>query len=89
MTEAIKVTGRFTLSGNHVSGFDEPASAALVIGPDGAGRPPQSLYLRNTFEHCAVAVREMSAGLWQECVTEGNLFIDCGAAPDVTEPAVP
>ena len=81
VNEAIKIAGRFTLSGNYVSGFDEPGSAALVIGPDASGRLPRNLCLRNTFERCAIPVKEMGEGLWQECVTEGNLFIDCGVAP--------
>jgi hypothetical protein len=79
--EAVKVAGRFMLSGNRITGFDEPDSAALVISPDATGRVPRNLYLRNTFERCAVAVREARDGLWQDGVAVGNLFIDCGEAP--------
>jgi hypothetical protein len=79
--QAIRIAGRYTLSGNHVSGFDEAGSVGLAMVPDPTGRLPRNLYLRNTFERCAVAVKEAREGLWKECVTEGNLFIHCQSAP--------
>jgi hypothetical protein len=78
---AVKLAGRFTLSGNQISGFDEPDSAALFIGPDATGRLPRSVYLRNTFERCAVVVRETREGQWKESIADGNLFLNCQAAP--------
>ena len=81
VSEAVKVSGRFTLSGNRICGFDEQGSAALAIAADATGHAPRNLYLRKTFERCAVAVKEAREGLWKESVAEGNLFLDCGTAP--------
>lgn len=78
---AVRVAGQYSLSGNLFSGFDEAGSAALAIGPDAGARTPRCVYLRNRFERCAAVVREAQVGLWEKCLAEGNLFVDCGAVP--------
>ena len=80
--EAVSIGGRFNLAGNHVFGFDEPGCAALSLKPDPAGRVPRNLFRANTIERCAVGVKESRKGLWDAAVRQGNLFLDCGAAPE-------
>jgi hypothetical protein len=52
-----------------------------LFTPDPAGRVARNLIQRNTFERCIAVVREAREGLWQECVADGNLFVNCQAAP--------
>ena len=82
--EAVVVSGRFKLIGNHLVGFDEPGSVALVLHADPLGRVRPSVYTGNIFERCSRAVQESAKGLWQKSVTDGNTFIECGAAPKAT-----
>ena len=77
--QAVVVAGRFQFIGNHISGFDEKDSAALVLLPDRLGKPPQSLYRGNIIERCACAVDEAAKGLWEAAATDGNQFIQCGS----------
>lgn len=79
--DAIRVAGQYSLNDNLVSGFDEAGSAALSLTPDASGRTSGGVCRRNTFERCATVVREAPAGLWEKCLAEGNLFVDCGAVP--------
>ena len=78
---AIRVTGQFALLGNTISGFGEPAASALSIGPDPLGRVNRNRFLRNSFELCTNVVAEAREGLWKDCVTDGNLFVNCQTAP--------
>ena len=79
--QAIQVAGQFKLLGNTISGFDEAGSSALLLTPDPVGRVARNLIQRNTFERCAAVVKEAREGLWKECITDGNLFVNCQAAP--------
>ena len=79
--QAVSLRGRFTLSGNHVIGFDEPGSAALLLGPDAIGRVARNRIERNTFERCETVVKESRAGVWKESLADDNLFIDCKTSP--------
>jgi hypothetical protein len=70
--QAVDVQGRFTLIGNHISGFDEPGSAALGISPDRFGKPCRSLYRNNIFDGCSSVVTETQKGLWEAADRDGN-----------------
>ncbi len=61
---AVVVRGRFSLIGNHISGFDEKGAAAIALYADPFGRVRQNLYRDNVFERCTTAVLEDEAGLW-------------------------
>jgi hypothetical protein len=76
---AIEVRGRFTLTGNQVSGFDGPDAAGLSLFPDKLGNPPSNAYRQNVIERCTQAVREAVPGLWEAAIRQGNEIIGCGA----------
>jgi len=78
---AIEVHGAFKLIGNHIVGFDEPGSAALLLTPDPLGRAPASLYRDNIFERCAAVVKETRKGLWAASNVGENVFIHCSCTP--------
>jgi len=82
VAQAIVVSGRFQLLGNHVSGFDEKDSSALLLNPDRLGTACRSSYRGNVFERCAAVMKESREGLWQAAASDGNIFIDCGSPPD-------
>jgi hypothetical protein len=75
---AVEVRGRFALSGNQISGFDEPDAAALSLFPDKLGNPPTNAYRGNVIERCTQAVREAVPGLWEAAMREGNAILGCG-----------
>ena len=79
--QAMRVAGRFTLRQNHVVGFDEPDSAALLLVPDTGGQVTRRLIQHNTFERCTAVVGKAGEEAWNQCVTGGNLFIDCQEVP--------
>ncbi|MCD6359720.1 MAG: right-handed parallel beta-helix repeat-containing protein, partial [Armatimonadetes bacterium] len=79
---AVQVRGWFQLVGNHITGFDEEGSVALALYPDRAGRELPIVCVRNVFERCANVVSETEPGLWARSVATGNIFIDCGRAPE-------
>ena len=78
---AIAVGGRFKLIGNQITGFNEPGSAALLLGPDRFGQICPALIHANIIEDCTKAVKETPAGAWKASNTGGNVFIRCGEAP--------
>ena len=82
--QAVQVSGRFNLIGNHICGFDEKDSAALTLSPYPAGRTYRNLVLRNIFERCSTVVKEAGKGLWDGTMKSGNVFINCGDVPDST-----
>jgi len=79
--QAVAIRGRYNLIGNCITGFDEPGSAALHLGPDRLGQPLLNLYQGNLISHCAAGVAESAPGLWQAAAREGNVFTDCGDEP--------
>lgn len=81
--QAVAVSGRFNLIGNHISGFDEKDSAALMLNPDALGKTCPNLYRNNIFQRCSVVVKESREGLWKASTTDGNLFIDCDSPPEL------
>jgi hypothetical protein len=83
---AILVAGRFNLSGNQVTGFDEPESTALALQPDRFGNPLPNLYQGNLFERCANVMTESAQGLWQAATVAGNTFVGCASAPEQPKP---
>jgi hypothetical protein len=90
--QALAVAGDYKLMRNHLSGFDEPGSGALVLLPCGVGRPLRLAILDNLFENCAQPVVEQAAGLWAAATRRGNLFLGCSAVPEqaaaaTTDPA--
>lgn len=78
MKQAVVVSGRFKLIGNHVSGFDEEDSAALLLNPDRFGEACRSLYRGSIFQNCSQVVKESQPGTWKASHTDGNLFVECG-----------
>jgi hypothetical protein len=74
----VSVQGWYTLTGNQITGFDEPGCAALMLGPDRLGKPPPNIYRGNRVSRCAVGVAESLPGLWEAAVRAGNVFTDCG-----------
>jgi hypothetical protein len=79
--QAIEVRGRFNFIGNDIAGFDEKESGALALYADPLGMVAQNLYRRNIFERCANVVMESQKGLWHTDRACGNVFVDCGGAP--------
>jgi len=75
--EAVVVSGAFNLTGNTMSGFDEPDAAALVLSPNRFNQAPRNIYRENIFERCSCAVKQTRADLWQATQPVANLFIDC------------
>ena len=84
--QAVDVRGQFDLTGNHISGFDEPGAVALSLGPDNLGRAWPNLIRDNVFQRCTATVREARPGLWQTCVAQRNVFLD---SPEPPAPAPP
>jgi hypothetical protein len=80
--QAVVVSGRFNLIGNHISGFDEKDSAALVLNPDGLGRAQPNLYRDNIVQKCSRVLKESQPGIWKSSHTDGNLFVECGETPE-------
>jgi len=80
--QAVTVTGRFQLIGNQLTGFDEPGSAALVLGADRFGKMCPNVVRDNIFEDCSQAIKETLPGTWKASQTGGNLFIECGGTPE-------
>lgn len=78
---AILVSGRFSLIGNLISGFDEPESATLALRAGRLGTPPPNGYRDNIFEDCCNVLDSESLPLWQAARTSGNEFIGCANQP--------
>lgn len=78
----ISVGGQFKLIGNHVFGFDEPGSTALMLRDAGFRRCRSALFLHNIFESCSGLVQESAPGLWDAATKVGNLFINCTGEQD-------
>ena len=83
--EALVVRGTFQVLRNHIYGFDEAESVALMLGPDAIGRTCASSYEGNTVEQCAVGVGEVTRDLWKAASTSANRFLGCGSAPEDAE----
>lgn len=79
---AVIISGRFTLIGNCVSGFDEPDSSALLLNPDRFGKVCPNVIRDDIFRRCARVVNEDQQGAWKASHTDGNLFADCGDTPE-------
>ena len=77
----VEVHGRFSLTGNTFSGFAAPESTVLGLFPDRLGQPPANRYVGNVFDHCAKVLTESAPGLWAAAQVDGNVYIECGAAP--------
>jgi hypothetical protein len=77
---AIQVAGKFSLIGNHVSGFDQAEATALLLKPDRAGRTYKPVFRSNVLQDCAGVVKEAEKGLWESAAEDGNVFLDCGDA---------
>jgi hypothetical protein len=65
-----------------MGGFDEKDSTALVLNPDGLGRPQPNLYRDNIFQNCSRVLKESQPGIWKASHTHGNLYVDCGETPE-------
>ncbi len=79
---ALIVRGRFKLTNNHVSGFDEENSAALLLETNSPGCMEQNLYMNNIFENCyEVAVGDLEK-LWEKRNSFGNICLKCKRIPD-------
>jgi hypothetical protein len=87
--QAIAVVGEYRLAGNHVHGFDEPGSGALVLYPCPIGRSLRNIYRDNLFEDCAQPVQERARGLWEAAVKDGNLFVGGPSAAQAALPQAP
>lgn len=81
VSAALEIRGRFTVTANHIVGFDGEGMTALRLFPDPLGRAPASLYLDNVFERCRAVVQESAEGLWGAAQARGNVFIACGPTP--------
>jgi hypothetical protein len=77
----IELLGQFRVSGNQISGFDEPGSSVLALSPDRLGRTMRNSITDNVIERCADAVWEATPGLWKAARTQGNQFIGCTSTP--------
>jgi len=82
VTAGVTLNGQFSLIGNQISRFDEPGSAALVLGPDRFGKMRPNIVRDNTFQDCAQAVKELVPGTWKASQNAGNLFIRCSGTPE-------
>lgn len=82
---ALEVWGCFNIIGNHISGFDEPGSAALALYPDALGRAPRLQIRQNIFERCASIVTETQKGLWNPAEAGYNVFIQCGGTEETAK----
>ncbi|MEW6354979.1 MAG: hypothetical protein AB1696_01520 [Planctomycetota bacterium] len=80
--QAVSVSGQFVIIGNQISGFNEKDAAALALNPDRVGRKCRRIFRKNILQDCANVVKEAEDGLWKSAVTDGNLFIQCGGAPE-------
>lgn len=72
---AVFVAGRFSLTGNHISGFDEPDSAALSLQPDRLGNVPANLLRDNIVQGCARLLAPGSEAQWEGALKDGNLTL--------------
>ena len=79
VANAVESHGRFSLIGNHLSGFDEPGAAGLYLCTDKLGNAPASILRDNVVERCTEGYRESGPGVWEAANPDGNQFIACGA----------
>lgn len=79
VSAAVTVGGSYQLIGNQITGFDDPASCALMLLPEKLGKPLPNVYRDNHVSGCAVGVREAQAGLWDATLQQRNSFTGCGA----------
>jgi hypothetical protein len=75
---AVQLDGQWWLTGNILSGFDEPNCVTLMLLPDRFGNPLSNTYHNNTFENCIEAVGEARPGLWKAAIAKDNIFVHCG-----------
>jgi hypothetical protein len=71
---ACQIAGQVNLIGNHFEGFDANGCIALELIPDKTGRILHNQISDNVFQNCALPIVERSAGLWNACCREGNLY---------------
>lgn len=81
VTHAVQVLGMAKLIGNHISGFDEKGSSALLLDADPWGRMKRNLYRDNIFERCTAVLSEGSQKSWTAANASGNAFLSCGQVP--------
>ena len=79
--QAVVVSGRFTLIGNSLLGFDRPGSSALVLNPDRLGKVCPNVIRDNVFQRCDRVVKEGHKGAWKASHTGGNIYSNCRDAP--------
>ncbi len=87
--QVVELRGRFDLTGNQFSGFDEADCAVLGLFPDALGRPSANVIMANVFSACDIVMREAAPGLWDQCLTVGNLASGCRQAPATGATVVP
>ncbi|MBC8871477.1 MAG: right-handed parallel beta-helix repeat-containing protein [Planctomycetes bacterium] len=71
---AVEIHGRFRVTDNQFSGFDEPDSVALMLHPDPLGRTARLICRDNVFDRCTTPIGEGASGVWKAAVTSGNVF---------------
>lgn len=55
---AVQIRGRFKITDNQFSGFDDPDCVTLMLPPDALGRPSRSVCKDNMFDQCATPIQD-------------------------------
>jgi len=71
---AVAIRGRFKITDNQFSGFDEPDSVPLMLQPDPLGRPSRLICRDNIFDRCVTPIGEGSPGVLKDAIMGGNVF---------------
>ena len=71
---AVEIRGLFRIENNQFAGFDQPGSVALMLHPDPLGRPTRLVCRGNTFDQCPTPIGEGAEGVWENAITDGNVF---------------
>jgi len=74
---AVTIGGRYQITGNQVTGFDEQGSCGLLLIPDRQGNSLPNIYRDNFVTRCAVGISESKPGLWKAATRERNSFANC------------
>ncbi len=71
---AAEIHGRFKITDNQFSGFDEPDSVTLTLYPDPVDRPSRLICRDNIFDQCATPIGEGVPGVLKAAIAGGNVF---------------
>lgn len=74
---ALVIGGKYNISNNQITGFNESESCALLLMPDRLSKPIPNIIYNNIIMDCSTGIIESAPKLWKATRNKGNSFIDC------------